>query len=64
MAPGDRSRAQRALERAKEVVLYPLVTGLMLGLGTVLGRRLGEWYLEQRKRPLKASVPVRADGWR
>lgn len=64
MAPGDRSRAQRAIERAKEVVLYPLVTGLMLGLGTVLGRRLGEWYLEQRRKPHKAPVPVQARDWR
>lgn len=31
--------------RIRDVVIFPLLSGLMLGLGTVVGRRLGEaWF--------------------
>ncbi|EME29632.1 hypothetical protein Gasu2_68440 [Galdieria sulphuraria] len=32
-------------KRIRDVVIFPLISGLMLGLGTVVGRRLGEaWF--------------------
>lgn len=49
MAEDKHARCKRAFSRAKEVVIYPLLTGFMLGLGTVLGKRIGEWYMEYRR---------------
>lgn len=32
-------------KRIRDVVIFPLISGLMIGLGTVVGRRLGEaWF--------------------
>eukprot|EP00871_Galdieria_phlegrea_P005698 jgi/Galph1/615/GphlegSOOS_G5322.1 len=34
--------------KVRDVVIFPLISGLMLGLGTVVGRRLGEaWFYPQ-----------------
>ena len=45
-----------ALVEFKDVFLFPLVSGILFGLGTVAGKRLGEtWFATNGTKTLKSA---------
>ena len=52
----NRRRFWRAFQSAKRVVLRPLLTGIMLGIGATMGRLIVRRYLMRRRPRLTPTV--------
>jgi len=54
----DREWKDRVLREFKEVFLFPLISGIMFGVGSVAGRRLADGYFSKYSQRVAAPVIV------